>query len=166
MPRKKGTAYEYFSSKEEIINNALLYAYCDKFYSMVENVGHIKGFKEQFFKILEWLSENLDCSILFTKIIQIISGNDDSEITCFPIAEEMKVGIAEYIIALVKSFMKRGMEEKIITEQDERKRVLAFLTAIMEYGFSIKKENKSCVITLEDTEMREFVYQSMIKALN
>lgn len=56
----KSTAYEYFSSKEEIIREALTYHMSENFKNMVRFVFEAKSFKGILEKALQFLEESLD----------------------------------------------------------------------------------------------------------
>ena len=164
----KGTAYEYFSSKEELISYALLFEYSKRFATLVEGVAAREGFQAKFECILEWIYDNSAYHMMFTKIIRLISYNvqeGEAEIKLH-VSEELLEGLRDSMRTLICDYMKLGLEEGVIKQEDERKRLIAFLTAIVEYNLSLGVSKEKCPFALEDDKMREFVYESMVKALN
>ena len=65
----KGTAYEYFSSKEEIIANALMYEYAVKISHLVESAFAEKEFKSRCYKVMDWLLENKEYNMMFKYLL-------------------------------------------------------------------------------------------------
>ena len=54
----KGTAYEYFSSKEEIIVHASLWICFRQNREMENELARFEGFKEKFLFLLEWMKNH------------------------------------------------------------------------------------------------------------
>ena len=67
----KGTAYEYFSSKNEIVANAVVYEYSNKIQELVEYTFKHSSFKERFYRVLEWIYDNRDFNMLFMGMLKI-----------------------------------------------------------------------------------------------
>lgn len=53
----KGTAYEYFKSKEEMIARAILYGIIQSFEEIEHRIGGLAGFQAKYMEILNWLEE-------------------------------------------------------------------------------------------------------------
>ena len=56
----KGTAYEYFSSKNEIVANAVVYEYSNKIQDLVEHTFKHSSFKERLYSVMEWIYDSRD----------------------------------------------------------------------------------------------------------
>lgn len=56
----KGTAYEYFRSKEEIVSEALKYDYFLQYQSLANRLEEQKSFRSAIETCFNWLSENVD----------------------------------------------------------------------------------------------------------
>ena len=50
--------------------------------------------------------------------------------------------------------------------QDKERRALVFFGAVLQYAFVITRPEKSMYLRMNQTELKEFVYESMVKALN
>lgn len=163
----KGTAYEYFSSKEELIANAMLYEYTIKVHELVEQVKAANGFKARVFRIFDWIRENREYNLMLRRIFM---GNFDvydffddiSDSGTCPFLEEGK----GYIFRIMLEVLEQGYLEKEFIETDTKKRFLAFWTALMEYAYVVMAPKDFGDKMMPEKQLREFVYESMTKALN
>lgn len=71
----KGTAYEYFSSKEEIIVGAILYDVERTVEEIEQKFKTLPGFREKFRYILDWVEENLTGSHPITPFLHLYQGS-------------------------------------------------------------------------------------------
>ncbi len=53
----KGTAYEYFKSKEEMIARAMLYSMVKSFWEIEKRTEHLPSFEEKYMAVLDWIEE-------------------------------------------------------------------------------------------------------------
>lgn len=65
----KGTAYEYFSSKEEIIEGALQYEAGQLFQALYEQQEKETAFEDKVRAILEWIGTDFKKSRTFTRLV-------------------------------------------------------------------------------------------------
>lgn len=72
----KGTAYEYFSSKEEMIAGALVYDTSQLFVSLYRLQEKEISFERKLSVILTWLGENLEESHTFARMVTVGNGTD------------------------------------------------------------------------------------------
>lgn len=164
----KGTAYEYFSSKEEIIANALMYEYANKLVLLEKSAFEVKDFKDRCYKIMDWLLENKDYNMMFKHLFRMNAG-----LSAEPPMEKLEgcepgnfgYEAYQYICQTIDKFMEDGYEQGAFTETDERKRCLAILTAMIQYATLITCQIGAHYEIMSDNEMRETVYTNMIKAL-
>ena len=162
----KGTAYEYFSSKEEIIANALMYDYCKKMQMLAMSAFEPEDFKDRCYKIMDWIKENKEYNQMFSQLMNKSVGMPP----CHPNGEDsgcQRFGIeaSKYVYELIDKFMEEGYEKGAFTEKDVGKRSLALLTAMVEYAFVVMGPNEFRYSSLGDEGMRAFVYNSLIRAL-
>lgn len=67
----KGTIYDYFSSKEEIIVKALAYEYCLQVYEFNHSVRNEVEFEKQIDTAFHWVEDNMQRSFFFMRLIKI-----------------------------------------------------------------------------------------------
>jgi len=163
----KGTAYEYFSSKEEIIVKALLF----DTYSHLKRIDGIlkekKEYRDKLYLLLEYLEVNLPHTNGIGSLMKMFAGT-------FEIKEDIKKELDKihtseacpvtYIENIIDDFMRLGLEEKLYTEQDVIIRRSVFATQVTGYIYCIMNRFYEGGISKE--KAREFTYESILKLLN
>ena len=170
----KGTAYEYFSSKEELIAHALMYEYSRKILELTKAVFKLKHFKERFYRIFDWIKENKEYNEMFSQLLRASLHPEDSYAAgsveqksggdC--IMKEFGSEASGYIYEMIDRFMEDGYKEGVFKETDTGKRSLALLTTVVEYAFVVMGPEENRYRRIGDEAIREFVYQSLVKTLN
>ena len=163
----KGTAYEYFSSKEEIIVKALLY---DTYMQLkrIENIlQEKKPFKAKFLCLLDYLEENLLHTKGVSSLMKIFSGTyemkDDFRHEVSKI--QAKTACPIYFIEnMIDSFMNQGIEENIFGEKDIIICRSVFATQVTGYMYCIM--NQYYDGKFPRGKAREFAYDGIVKLLN
>ncbi len=161
----KGTAYEYFSSKEELITCAIMWGIAAKIGELEASVNNMEGFHEKIFCIFEWLE---DCKEYAQIMIRIFKGNfgDSCCMEKEQVSESFGHSVQDHIFQKIDEMLEQGFSEGIFTMQNKEKRALVFFGAVLQYAFVIARPEKSMVLRMNQTELKEFVYESMVKALN
>lgn len=161
----KGTAYEYFSSKEEIIVHATLWLSFRQIQEMANGTSDLKCFRDKFFFVLEWIQSHKEYNMLILKAMKgSFQGECEKIKACVP--QEVVVKVREYIAKNVNMLMEQGVKEGIFTEQNIEKRVIIFFGAVMQYNFGVMNREEFSSMLMSEEELREFTYESMIKSLN
>lgn len=166
----KGTAYEYFSSKEELIVNALMYEYCIKIQKLAKSAFEPEQFKDRVYKIMDWLMDNREYNQMFTAVINSVMGvpgHDFFNAHCC--ANEFVIAAREYILEMIDKFMEYGYQKKAFTAESKWKRSMALMTAMVEYSFVItnpKPVRRGEPDKISHKEVREFIYESLVKSLS
>ena len=162
----KGTAYEYFSSNEELIANALVYEYACKIQQMSERVARRNGFSEQCFCVMDWLNENREYNIMFSRILRYSFGEGNCGALQEHVENELQRQVTEYMCRMIDRIMMEGYVEGCFTEREPQLRRFAFLSAMVQYAFVIMTPRNKSLLQMSDKELREYIYCSMIKALS
>jgi hypothetical protein len=71
-----------------------------------------------------------------------------------------------YIYQLIDRFLEDAYQEGVITETDTGKRSLAFLLSMVEYAFVIMGPPEPRYSHIGEAELRAFIYESLVRALN
>ncbi len=163
----KGTTYEYFESKEELISKAV-------FFSMYVNVKTILlimygngSFKDKFYAIMDYMWSNKLDDNTVKSVINVLKGTPEPENVFhgFPTEGKRKDSMPESIWAIEQAlvgFMNQGIEEGIISEKDEIFRKNALCSQLIQFIFFIQDaKDDSEKIPIED-----FVYKGLILMLN
>ena len=163
----KGTAYEYFGSKEEIIVKALLY----DTYVHILNVEKImksdKKFKEKYYLLMDYLEEKLANTKATGNLIKIFMGNyeikDNFRIEVEKIQKSTTCPVA-HVEGMFDDFMEQGLKEGVLAEERKVMRRSVFATQVTGYIYCIINQYYAGEMTRE--EARDFSYQGLVKLLN
>lgn len=159
----KGTAYEYFNSKEEIITKAMFYnAYLHLI--KIENLIYSDyRFRDLIYKLMDYVWENGQNERSFQSLIRLINGTSDTLNTYR--AEFVKlheeVPVCNYMDQLVDYIMDKGYKEGVIKEDRKLFRKNVFSTQIIQFFLFMQEPGGESKEVLE-----EFVYEGIIKLLN
>lgn len=169
----KGTAYEYFSSKEELMAHAFMYDYATKIERLSQTAFEPTNFKERCYRVMDWLLENKAYNLMFRQLLMTnysleLNTSKDKDEAVASCCEPGEFGYEahQYIYGLIDRFMEDAYNEGAIKETDIGKRSLAFLSAMVEYAFVIMGPSEWRYAHLGDESLREFVYESLVRALN
>ena len=160
----KGTAYEYFSSKNEIVANAVVYEYSNKIQDLVEHTFKHSSFKERLYSVMEWIYDNRDYNMLFIGMLKMVAKEKCSKNECIA-NEKLKEDVIKYIKSKVTRLVEDGFNEGVFTETDSRKRLLVVLSGIFEYGALVATCSKGSITGFDTLELRDFIYEKTIKGL-
>lgn len=163
----KGTAYEYFSSKEEIIVKALFY----DTYVHILNVDKIikadKTFREKYYLLMDYLEEKLPDTKATGNLIKIFMGNyevkDNFRIEVEKIQQNTACPVV-YVESMIDDFMMQGLKEGIFTQDKKVMCRSVFATQVTGYIYCIINHYYAGEMTRE--EARDFSYQGLVKLLN
>lgn len=158
----KGTAYEYFSTKEEIVIGALDYGarcYMEVLFQLLEEK---KTFREVVFKALSILEEANDTYQGFVLAERILA---DRELTGKGILDEMGKHKERFmeVLTLRNRFADLAMEDENIAETDRYKVESAIVSQFLSYGFYLA--HSGFFSKVEQEKAREFAYESIVKIL-
>lgn len=168
----KGTAYEYFASKEEIIAHALMYEYTGKIISLAKSVFEPEHFKDRYFRVLDWIYDNKQYNIMFSHLAKGLIENrasvlnsDSSADTCAVTENEFAKAANDYIFGAIDRFMEDGFAEGIFTETLREKRALALLSSVIQYAIVVMNPGFGSLGTISDEDAREFSYKTLVNSL-
>ena len=161
----KGTAYEYFVSKEELLVYATMWLCGRQMGQMTKEISKIEGFREKFFFLLEWLQEHKAYNELLIKSIKgRFKGDCEKLKTSVP--EELVMYLRNYISDQINELFELGYQEGAVKEKNKEKRILIFIGALTQFGFGMMNLEESNAMQMNESELMEFTYECMIKALN
>lgn len=163
----KGTAYEYFSSKEEIITRAIAYDVWKKreyLRSLVKGVGN---FKEKFDKMLDYLIDSYGERETFCLLVRIGTGSYEISEPLRKEYEKMQQSMdCESMEKIVDMLMQQGVEEGVIKDRNLDRQRMAFVAQIVGFATYLVGKSKGKEIPTPVEQAREFAYESLVKSLN
>lgn len=159
----KGTAYEYFSTKEEIIVSAMEYEAKRHFSVIIDLIERGQSFQEILFRgmdMMEAVNEKYHGFAVMEKIMR------DSTITGSGILEVMEKRRENCNIGFLvtERLMKLAADSGVIKESDPCKVWSAILSQLIVYACYLT--HRKVFGHMEREEAREFVYRNILKILN
>ncbi|NLN42242.1 MAG: TetR/AcrR family transcriptional regulator, partial [Clostridiales bacterium] len=130
----KGTIYDYFTSKEEAISQAILFGIRNEIEVVYSRVKDKEGFKEKFYEILHIIAECIDNNIYIFRVLL----SDGGIQKFYEYLSDYKHDLSQYITRINQIFdhlLETGFKEKVICRvENSYYRYMAISSAIM--GFS------------------------------
>ena len=163
----KGTAYEYFSTREEIITSALMHEFYKRVVQFEARVKELRGFQSKMSALLDWVLENCDFYMMFIRLFQICSGSGD---ICSglegQLSTEIRDMIRAYTVGGIDGVIIEGQQEGILKSKSMEKCRLAFIAMVVEYAIICSHGGPmDGLFTMDASEARQFVYNGMVRAL-
>ncbi|MBO5070424.1 MAG: TetR/AcrR family transcriptional regulator [Roseburia sp.] len=163
----KGTAYEYFSSKEEIITNALAHDVSEMGASLEQLAAAEKGFEKKVRSVLDFVEKNFGETRMFCTLVRIGTGS-------YEITESLQkefMNLRENVNfkrleELMDRIMEQGVREGIIKETNAYFRRKAFEAQIISFGTFMAAESSGSRMPVSAEEMKDFVYRSLVGSLS
>lgn len=163
----KGTAYEYFSSKEELITKALMYDTQKQFCYVTEIIQNSRTFQEKVMASLDWIAENFKDCKTFTQLVRIGMGTYDVSMALKD--EFVKIHSCQgcdIAFVVVDEIMACGVEEGIILNKNKNLLRMAFTSQILMFAMFLSDKQHMEEMALSIEEVKQFAYNSIVKALN
>lgn len=156
----KGTAYEYFDNKEEIIANALKYDMKRQLDSLNERILSVDSFQEKVMETYAWIEEKLTKR---SSAIQFFKAQECSVEMPKGIVKEVQRECKENynLIPVLDHQIEAGLREKIWKEDTPVALMrLALISSYVEYFiYLFESENLE---TVSRSAMKQFAYQGIV----
>lgn len=163
----KGTAYEYFSSKEEIIADAILYDVQGKREQLSRIVKEDGSFREKFGKILDYITEVFREKETFCLLVRISTGSYEISESLHRECEKRQQDKGCRVMEdIVECFMRQGVAEGVIKERNPELQKMAFVAQVIAFASLLVRREKGEVPPLSMEQGKEFVYGAFVKSLN
>lgn len=162
----KGTVYEYFESKEDVLMKAYFYEVMQGLRALRESVEEKACFREQFTAIMEWLG---NCSREAKSVGQILAGNGQVDLHSEKHSEKLLGSFrrfaAEYgYLRVLESVENTGQREGLLqVPANTMERYTAWSVLLMYVNY-VNEPEQYDGMTAE--EARDYCMQSFLKLLN
>lgn len=155
----KGTAYEYFSSKEEIIATALEYDLAKQIAKLVKVADSAKGFRDMLEKLMNWMSDNFKKNAGFTLLFK------KEDMHSPEMGKEMRKRCPQLkvIYGMLDQALALGEEEGVIKKMDHYFGSVAIVSQVVAYTMYLANPDE---VSVTEKEAQEFAVNSIIKMLN
>ena len=163
----KGTAYEYFSTKEEIITKALIFEITKVVRQLEEIADSNNGFEWKVKEVMHLISQNFHENRTFWQLAKIGLGSYDvSDALKQEYTQCMEQNKCNLFEKIVDRIMTAGLKEQVIQEKNEFKRRITFNSQTILYSMYLVAYYNNANTNLTEEEAIEFAYQNMVKILN
>lgn len=163
----KGTAYEYFASKEEIITSALAFDVLKKREYLMEMIAGEGSFQAKMERLFDYIAEKFGDNQTFYLLLRIGTGSYE---VLEPLKREYKkihedIG-CEQMEEIADRILEQGVQEGVLKEQDVYLQRMAFSAQMVAFAACLvsKEQGKEIPVTLE--QAKKFAYDSLVKSLN
>ncbi len=158
----KGTAYEYFTSKEEMVKEALIYNTLTQIETVKEMVINAEDFRAKFMCILNYMEANKGQIKTFLWMMRILGDEMDiSALGTDGMACEETMEQLGFLAQLASWFLEFGKAENLFANQNQDHQISALIAQIVHFGFYLHFGGDR---DLE--EVKDFLYDGFIKQLN
>lgn len=162
----KGTAYEYFRTKEELLAKALEYDLYLKYQALANEVEKQKTLEQAVESCFAWLERNLDrrFAMQFYDISRAIQ-ESGSQLPCDinSMEQQMACGV-EMFRTILESVVKLGREEGIIrSEVPDKLAQLEIFSKILGFFGFLQLGNLQSREEIKQT--KTFLYDNIVKSL-
>lgn len=158
----KGTAYEYFESKEEIIGQAIAWHMRSEIEKVREQIEQMDTFKDQVCQVFDWMERMNKCRF-FTLFFRVASGSLEIGEKLRNVVEHQNCrdGYLERFLDIpVKTARKQGLIDPSLKHYF----IMNILTSQFA-SYMIFLNHPETPAGVENREMQEFLYSCMVKLL-
>lgn len=160
----KGTLYDYFSSKEEAISQALLYFINMEIESACNRIESKENFMDKFYELLLVIADSLENNISTINILLATGGI--RELYEHLIDEKYSINkFSDRINNVMADLLETGYNEGVISgEKDKFYQMMAVRGSLS--GFSHYLSHKNCYEDVDVRKAMETAYKLLLKTLN
>lgn len=161
----KGTIYEYFQTKEEVILKALMFSISNEINTIIQKVDVKSSFKDKYYEILYAIVENLENKYSTFNILVTSEKLPDFQMKKTKHICEFNEHLLE-IDKLINDMLVCGYKEGEIKEIESKYYSgMVFRSSILSFGnFMTMQKNRYKDITIK--EAMDAAYKMVIKSLN
>lgn len=160
----KGTIYDYFSTKEEVISKSILYNIEKEMEYAINRIESKSNFKDRYYEALKIIVENFENR--FSTINILLSAGNFYELYEYIVDENHL--IPQYITRIdriIDSLLTIGYEEKLIDiERDQYYERMVIKSSIA--GFLNYINSRSLYPEITNKKAMDLCYKMIIKSLN
>lgn len=158
----KGTAYEYFSDKEEMIGRAIFYnveMFCQKIYEGTKNEKKLYDKINFVLLAMEQQVPNANCIL---RLIHIISGNSVTSSRFREVVEQQRLFGEMPVVKVVKQVLEDVLcSREPLSEEKREYLAMSIYSRVLGYGMLLNEERYGRV--MERETMRALVCRGICK---
>ena len=160
----KGTAYEYFSSKEDVICGGILYYVARFLEGIQEELACKTTFEESLNFLMDVLEQNLNERGCFIRVVHLLMGNSQISLV---LQEAIQKGDTELPLVILDRMVQKGIEHGEITKDYPVSYIVYTVCArILMYATLLDvKDNERPLynVTVNMKQMRELIVKGIMQ---
>ena len=160
----KGTVYEYFDSKEQVIGEALIFMFKRGIESFEILIDENQGFKETYLLLLQNLMSMMGKNKNLQNFMTMNPSNLAVHTTIQAILHSQLEELRQVYFQMVERLVDKSVQEKIIRDKPSKYDWQAAVLCSMTYIFMHKQFEEE--FNLTDEVILEKAYEAYVKLLN
>ena len=161
----KGTAYEYFKSKEELIAKAMSFKRMSGLREISEIVEKQKGFRGKIEAVFDWLEKNGEKRYTLTNLLKLAMQSQEMAGSFQAECKKMMGDPGKrWYLSIIERLILAGREEGFISPEIKDAQAGEALIS-HALGYLAYLCHKGWVSELDSKDMKEFACQSVLKCL-
>ncbi|NLM45976.1 MAG: TetR/AcrR family transcriptional regulator [Firmicutes bacterium] len=159
----KGTVYDYFASKEEVISKAILYHLNQELKAAFQRIAAKKTLREKFSVLLDLIQECLGDNRSTVNLL--LSGGGLHNFYTFLKEQQQELAqLKEKVLKIIDHLLEHGRAEKIINSREsEFYQLMALQGALAGFSHFVGQRDLYPDVTVE--EAKNVAYKLLLKAL-
>ena len=160
----KGTVYEYFENKEEVIAKSILYKAQNDFIKILINCNNANGFKNKCITGFEEILKVMASSFAYFQILTT-SKEIHNVLKCINHGKDEIIEFRDYILEILDPIIDIGLEEGIINPEHDRVYIRSVFISVCSGISTIVRFQFGEFTEEEINKQKEIAYTILIKAL-
>lgn len=157
----KGTCYEYFSSKEEIVGEALVYDFLRNTQKMYETILQRKSFKEKYMALGDWVLTN-GCTAGTYQTTWRLLGDFPKIRQAIKEMETKEQQLIQGLNQTLGHLLDQAIKEELVAQPKE---ILYNCGAVMGALQMLVSFHNNCIHAMDKETAKEYTYTMLIKML-
>lgn len=162
----KGTAYEYFRSKEELVTKAMQYNISMQFQMLYKRIHEQNSYRKGLEVCFDWMAETRDRRHLFMEFMRRSEeGQKIADSFCSKSEKEIKAPLLSLIEEILKDVVQLGRKEGLVPETlPDHLVTLQIISQLL--GFFVYQEFADFTDETDRIKTKDFLCDNIIKSLS
>jgi len=162
----KGTAYEYFSSKEEIIMKALVFEMMSYLEEIAEITYRNQPFREKMMDLMQFGADHFHEGRTYMKLLKIMFGAFDIPESLQCEFKRMKEqNLCNQFIQIKDAIIEAGRKEGIIEESNPMMLKVVFHSQMITFTMMLHEVSRDENPKEKLRQLKEYTYENFVKVL-
>lgn len=162
----KGTAYEYFRSKDELVTKAMQYNITMQFQMLGKRIHEQNSYRKGLEVCFDWMAETRDRRHLFMEFMRRSEeGKKIADSFCSKNEQEIKAPLISVVEGILKDVVRLGRKEGLVPETlPDQLVTLQIISQLL--GFFVYQEFADYADEADRIKTKDFLCDNIIKSLS